>query len=44
MNYQSIVKNLTPKEKRLENAFIAFISGGLIGAMSESFRWQYRKN
>lgn len=35
MNYQNIVKNLTPKEKRLENAFIAFFSGGLIGAMSE---------
>lgn len=35
MNYQSIVKNLTPKEKRLENCFKAFISGGLIGSISE---------
>ena len=35
MNYQNIVKNLTPKEKRLENAFKAFISGGLIGSISE---------
>ncbi len=35
MNYQNIVKNITPKEKRLENAIAAFISGGLIGSMSE---------
>lgn len=35
MNYQNIVKNITPKEKRLVNAFSAFISGGLIGSMSE---------
>ncbi len=35
MNYQSIVKNITPKEKRLENCFKAFISGGLIGSISE---------
>lgn len=35
MNYQSVVKSLTPKEKRLENCFKAFITGGLIGSISE---------
>lgn len=35
MNYNDIVKRLTPKEKRLENAIKAFIAGGVMGAVSE---------
>lgn len=35
MNYNDIVKRLTPKEKRMENAVKAFISGGVMGAVSE---------
>lgn len=35
MNYNDIVKRLTPKEKRLENVIKAFIAGGIIGASSE---------
>ena len=35
MNYNDIVKRLTPKEKRLENGIKAFIAGGIIGASSE---------
>lgn len=35
MSYNEIVKNLTPKEKRLQNCLKAFLSGGVIGAISE---------
>lgn len=35
MNYNEIVKRLTPKEKRMENAVKAFIAGGVMGAISE---------
>ncbi len=35
MNYNEIVKRLTPKEKRMENAVKAFIAGGVMGAASE---------
>ncbi len=29
--YQKLVKDYTPKEKKLENALIAFVSGGSVG-------------
>lgn len=32
--YQNMIKNMTPKEKRLENAIISFITGGIIGVIS----------
>ncbi len=35
MNYKKLVESLTPKENRLKNMFIAFLSGGTIGAISE---------
>lgn len=34
-NYNELVKSLTPKENRLKNAIIAFLSGGVIGFFSE---------
>lgn len=33
--YQRIVKRNTPKEKKLENAFLAFLIGGLMGVLGE---------
>lgn len=33
--YQKIVKKNTPKESTLKNGIIVFISGGVIGALSE---------
>lgn len=33
--YQKIVKRNTPKEKKLENAFLAFLIGGLMGVLGE---------
>ncbi len=35
MTYNEVVKSITPKEKRLENAIRAFVSGGIIGSISE---------
>lgn len=35
MNYKKLVESLTPKENRLKNMLIAFLSGGTIGAISE---------
>ena len=35
MNYKNLVESLTPKENRLKNMLIAFLSGGTIGAISE---------
>ncbi len=32
--YQELVKQLTPKEKRLSHALIAFVSGGMVGVFS----------
>lgn len=34
-NYQKIVKNNTPKEDRIKNGLIVFITGGVIGVLSE---------
>ncbi len=31
--YQELVKELTPKEKRVSHALIAFVSGGLVGVL-----------
>lgn len=33
--YDKIVKENTPKEKKLQNAIIAFVSGGLVGVIGE---------
>lgn len=35
MTYKELVKKMTPKENKWKNAFIAFVSGGGIGAVSE---------
>ena len=35
MTYKELVKKMTPKENKWKNAFKAFISGGIIGAVSE---------
>lgn len=35
MKYKELVDNLTPKEQRLKHAIIAFLSGGVVGAISE---------
>lgn len=35
MTYKELVKKMTPKENKWKNAFQAFISGGIIGAVSE---------
>ena len=29
--YQKLVKKYTPKDNKIENALIAFISGGIVG-------------
>ena len=31
--YQKLVKDYTPKEKKLENAFMAFVTGGIVGVI-----------
>lgn len=36
--YLKIVKKLTPKERRLENAFNAFIMGGTLGFAAEGLK------
>ena len=36
--YQELVKNTTPKPRKLTHSIIAFLSGGLIGFISEIFR------
>lgn len=33
--YKKLVKDLSPKENKVQNAFIAFIIGGLIGLIGE---------
>ncbi len=33
--YQKLVKQLTPKENRVRNAFVAFLGGGLIGFLGQ---------
>ena len=33
--YQELVKRLTPKESKIKNAIIAFLTGGLIGLIGE---------
>lgn len=35
MTYSELVKKMTPKENKWKNAFQAFISGGIIGVISE---------
>lgn len=35
MTYEELVENLTPKENKWKNMVSAFLSGGLIGAISE---------
>ena len=34
--YEKIASNHTPKENRVKNAFIAFISGGIMGLLGEA--------
>lgn len=36
MNYQDIVKKNTPKEDILKNAFISFITGGIMGIIGQA--------
>lgn len=36
--YQNLVKNTTPQPKRTTHALLAFLSGGLIGSISEIIR------
>lgn len=33
--YQKLVDRLSPKERRIKNAFVAFLTGGLIGFIGE---------
>lgn len=35
MDYKKMVESLTPKENKVKNMIIAFLSGGSIGAVSE---------
>ena len=35
MNYDKLVKKISPKEPKIRNIFIAFISGGLIGLFGQ---------
>lgn len=37
MSYQELVNSVTPKENKWKNMIIAFLSGGVIGALSEVF-------
>lgn len=37
MSYQELVDSVTPKENKWKNMIIAFLSGGVIGALSEVF-------
>lgn len=36
--YLKIVKDLTPKEKRLENSALAFLMGGILGFIAEGVK------
>ena len=36
--YQRIVNNNLPKENKIKNSIIAFVSGGIIGALSETLK------
>ena len=36
--YQELVKNTTPKPKKMKHSIIAFLSGGIIGGICEIFR------
>lgn len=35
MSYQELVDSVTPKENKWKNLLIAFVSGGVVGAVSE---------
>lgn len=35
MSYQELVKSVTPKENKWKNLIVAFLSGGVIGAVSQ---------
>lgn len=35
MEYSKLVDSMTPKENRIKNMFVAFLVGGIIGAISE---------
>ena len=41
VDYQKIVNNHKPKEKRLQNALIAFLIGGLIGMLGNFLKELY---
>lgn len=43
-NYNKLVKKVSPKENKLMNAIIAFISGGLIGLLSQFLTNLYQSN
>lgn len=37
MSYQELVDSVTPKENKWKNLLVAFLSGGVIGALSQIF-------
>ena len=37
MSYQELVDSVTPKENKWKNLIVAFLSGGVIGALSQVF-------
>lgn len=39
--YQELVKKHTPKENRMYNGMVAFLTGGLMGVLGELFRQIY---
>lgn len=36
--YQELVRNTTPKPRKMSHSILAFLSGGLLGAVSETLR------
>lgn len=36
--YQELVRNTTPKPRKMSHSVLAFLSGGLLGAVSETLR------
>ena len=41
MIYKKLVESLTPKENRLKNMFISFVSGGIIGIISHELSFYF---
>ena len=43
MNYDKLVKKISPKEPKIKNILIAFISGGLVGLLGQFLTEFYQK-